>query len=434
MIDRTIDERDKRNAVPLSAEHGLGGVAAERFIVGIDVGSTKVCTLIAQVGGDEQLEVLGVGVTRSDALRKGVVANVEQATEDILNSVYKAQQQSGFKVISAFVGVSGSHLQTQDARGEVTIRRSDRPIGEDEMGRAQDAARLANLPADREQIDLVPRFYSVDGQQEIASPLGMLGQRLEVHATLVTCSRGAIQNLTTCIERAGISIDALVPQPLAAAEAVLTPGERDLGVTLLDIGGGTTDIGVFGEGALLYASALPVGGIQISNDIAVRLHTPLSAADEVKVRHARAFNNSDDDRQIDISSFDSDESSSASLRVLCDTVEDRLVDTFELIRKRLGRAGFAEPLPAGTVLVGGTARLPGIRSLAAEVLETHVRIGSPGGVFGLSEQQSGPAFASSVGLLRWGLSHGDEAVGRSGDSALAGAFGSLTNWLRGFLP
>jgi cell division protein FtsA len=189
-------------------------MARERLVVGVDVGTTKVCTLIARVTEDEQLEILGAGVTRSDALRKGTVVSVEQAAHDIQSSIQKAEQQSGFKIISAYVTISGSHLQTEDAHGMVTIRRGDRAITEDDVNRALEAARLANLPPDRELVDVIPRHFTVDGQEEIASPVGMLGQRLEVTATMITGSKSAIQNLTHCVERAGISIDALVPQAL----------------------------------------------------------------------------------------------------------------------------------------------------------------------------------------------------------------------------
>jgi cell division protein FtsA len=410
-------------------------MARERLVVGIDVGTTKMCTLIARVTEDEQLEIIGVGVTRSDALRKGTVVSVEQAAQDIQTSVQKAEQQSGFKIISAYVSISGSHLQTEDAHGSVAVRRGDRAITEEVVGRALDAARMASLPPDRELIELVPRHFTVDGQEDITSPVGMLGQRLEVTATMVSGSKSAIQNLTHCVERAGVSIDALVPQALAAGEAVLTPAERDLGVTLIDIGGGTTDLGVFAEGALLFATVLPVGGLQVTNDIAVRLRTPLSAAEEIKLRHGQAFSNGrDEDRMIDVSSFESDESSHVSVRMLCDTIEDRLVDTFELVSKRLSRAGFESSLPAGTVLVGGTAQLHGIRRLSAELLESPVRIGTPTGMLGLVDQLNNPAFAASVGLLRWGLRHGDDLAAGSRASALSGAVDSLTSWLRSFLP
>jgi cell division protein FtsA len=410
-------------------------MARERLVVAIDVGTTKVCTLISRVTEDEELEVLGVGVTRSDALRKGVVTSVEQAGQDIQSSVQKAEQQSGFKIISAYVGISGSHLQTDDAHGVVTVRRADRAISEDDVNRVLEAARPTSLPPDRELIELVPRHFTVDGQEEIASPVGMLGHRLEVEATMITGLKSAIQNLTNCVERAGVSIDALIPLPVAAGEAVLTPAERDLGVTLIDLGGGTTDIGVFAEGGLMYATVLPVGGQQLTNDLAVRLRTPFSAAEEIKLRHGQAYpNGPDDDRMIDVSSFDSDESSPVSVRTLCDTLEDRLVETFELVRKRLERAGFESSLPAGAVLVGGTAQLPNIRRLAADILESPVRIGVPSGIIGIGEQLNNPAFASSVGLLRWGLHHIDDGGSPPGAAALSGAWDSVRRWLGSFLP
>lgn len=410
-------------------------MAKERLVVGVDVGTSKMCTLIARVTDDDQLEVIGSGVTRSEALRKGIVVSTEQAAHDILSSVQKAEQQSAFKIISAFVGIGGAHIQTEETHGSVTVRRSDRPITDDEVLRVIDAARITSLSADREVVDLVPRHFSVDGQTDIQSPVGLLGARLEVTATQITGTKSAIQNLTNCVERAGVSIDALVLQCLAAGEAVLTPAERDLGVTLIDIGAGTTDIAVFSEGSLIHATSLPVGGFQITNDIAVRMRTPFSAAEEIKIRHGQAFSNGrEDDRMIDVSSFDNAESSQISVRTLCDTIEDRLSDTFELVRKRLARAGFDSSLPAGTVLVGGTAQLQGIRRLASEVLESPVRIGQPTGLFGITDQLSSPAFAASVGLLKWGLQHDEENAGGPRASALSGAFESFTSWLRGFLP
>jgi cell division protein FtsA len=333
------------------------------------------------------------------------------------------------------VGISGSHIQTEDAHGSITVRRSDRAIGEDEIARVLDAARLVGLQPDREVIDLVPRHFAVDGQTDIASPLRMMGSRLEVQGTLISGSKSVIQSLTTCVERAGVSIDALVLQPLAAGEAVLTPGERDIGVVLIDIGGGTTDVAVFAEGSLVHVTSLPVGGYQVTNDIAVRLRTPFSAAEEIKIRHGQAFSNGrEEDRMIDVSSFDNAESSPVSVRTLCDTIEDRLADTFEHVRRRLERSGFDGSLPAGAVLVGGTAQLHGIRRLAAEVLESPVRIGSPLGTYGVGEQLNSPAFAASVGLLKWGLRHEEEAIAAGRGSALTSAIGNFTTWLRGFLP
>jgi len=409
-------------------------MARDQLIVGIDIGTTKMCTLIARVTEDEQLEVIGVGVTRSDALRKGVVVSVDQAAHDIQSSIEKAQQQSGFKILSAYVTISGSHLQSDDAHGTITPRRTDRPISDDDVEQVLEVTRLTSLPSDRELIEVIPRCFTVDGHHETNSPIGMLGHRLEVEATLLSGARSAIQNLTSCVERAGVSIDALVPQSLASGEGVLSPTERSSGVILIDIGGGTTDIGVFYEGQLIYTSSLPVGGFQITNDIAARLRTPFSAAEEIKLRHGQAISNGrDEDRTIDVATFDSAESSAVSIQTLTETIEDRLADTLERVRRRLARAGFEDSLPAGAVLVGGTAQLHGLRRLASEILESHVRVGGPSGIYGLSDQLGTPAFAASVGLLKWGLNHQAFETG-GGLSSFSGSVGAFVNWLRGFLP
>lgn len=409
-------------------------MAKERLVVGIDVGTTKVCTLIANVTAEEQLEVIGYGVTRSDGLRKGVVANVEEAARQIQASVEKAEQQSGFKILSAFVSISGGHIQTESGHGVTTVRRHEAAISEHDVNRAIDAARAMSLPPDRELIDVIPRHFTVDGQEGIASPVGMVGHRLEVQTVAITGARSAINNLTTCLERAGVGIDALVLSPLAAGEAVLTVTERDIGVTLIDIGGGTTDVAIFSEDSLLLSSTLGVGGAHLTNDIAVRFRAPFSAAEEIKIRHGHAYvDPHEEDRAIEVAGFESGESQQISVRMLCETIEDRLVDTIERVRGRLTRSGFEESLPAGAVLVGGTAQLPGIRRLAAGILESPVRVGMPSGVYGLTEPLGTPAFAASVGLLKWGLRHGEEPGGPLG-SGLAGIVSLIQGWLRRFVP
>ena len=407
-------------------------MARERLVVGIDVGSAKICTLIANVSEDDQLEIMGCGVARSEGLKKGVVVGVEEAARQIQSSVQKAEQQSGFKILSAFVSVSGSHIQTESTHGVATVRHQDASVTEQDVARAMEAARTLHLPLDRQLIDVVPRHFVVDGQEDITSPVGMVGHRLEVQTLAITASRSALHNLTSCVDRAGVNIDALVLSPLAAAEATLTPTERDIGVTLIDFGGGSTDLAVFLENSLAFSSVLPVGGSQITNDLAVRLRTPFSAAEEVKLRHGQAFvNQREDDRVIDVAGFESDESQSVSVRLVIETIEDRLVDTFERVQDRLAKGGFEDSLPAGVVLVGGTAQLVAIRRLATELLESPVRIGSPAGIFGLTDQISTPAFATPVGLLKWGLAH-EDGGGGAGGSFFSDAWASIQAWLRAF--
>jgi cell division protein FtsA len=414
-------------------------MARERIVVGIDVGTTKVCTLIAAVSPEDQLEIIGAGITPSRGLRRGVVVDVDEAVQAIGASVQKAEQQSGYKIVSAFVGIAGAHINSTNGHGVVAVRRSDNVITDDDVDRALEAAKVVNLPQDREIIHVIPRHFVIDGQEGINNPSGMLGRRLEVETTIVTGAQTSIHNLSRCIEQIGVGIDELVVQSCAAGEAVLTTAEKDMGVAVVDLGGGTTDAAVFMEGSVGYVSSIPVGGNHISNDIAVGLRTPFTAADELKIRHGYALSEAiEEDRAIDIASYDAGDGGPISRRELSEIIEARLEETFELQREQLARAGFdlapngreGGGIPAGIVLVGGTAQMQGIRRLAAEVFGTPVRIGSPQGMFGLVEQISNPAFAASVGLLKWGIAQSDDYGAGAGESVVA----RLRDWLRGFFP
>jgi len=409
-------------------------MSSDRIVVSIDVGTTKICSLIAEVSDDEHLEVIGVGIVPSRGLKKGVVVNPDEVIESIVSAVQKAEQQSGFKIVSAFVGISGAHISTQTSHGVVAVRHPDRQISPEDVQRALEAARVVNVPSEREIVHVLPRHYVVDGQDGIKNPIGMLGHRIEVQTTIVSGAMTSVNNLVRCVERSGIGIDSLVLQPVAAGEAVLTEAEREIGATLVDIGSGTTDVGVFLEGALVYACVLPVGGFQVSNDLAVGLRTPFSAAEEIKIRHGYALPELlEDDRTIDVSSFDSGEGRPVSRRQISEIIEPRLEETFELVVEQLDRAQL-RGLPAGVVLCGGTAQLGGIRRLAAEVMRTPVRIGQPTGIFGLTDQISSPSFATSVGLLKWGLEQEFEPATARGGTPLSGIGSAVTNWLRNFLP
>src|SRR5215211_205605 len=390
-------------------------MARERIVVGIDVGTTKVCTLIAAVSPEGQLEIIGAGITPSRGMRRGVVVDVDDAVQAISASVQKAEQQSGFKIMSAFVGISGAHISSANSHGVVAVRRTDNVITDDDIERALEAARVVNMPHDRDVIHVIPRHFVIDGQEGINNPAGMLGRRLEVETTVVTGPQTSIHNLTRCIEQVGVGIDALV-----------------------DLGGGTTDAGVFVDGSISYITAVPVGGNHISNDIAVGLRTPFMAADEIKIRHGYAISEAiEEDRVIDIASYDAGDGEPISRRELAQIIEARLEETFELVRESLERGGFEITrsgrdggIPGGIVLVGGTAQLQGIRRLAQEVFNTSVRIGTPTGMFGLVESISNPAYAASVGLLKWGLTQADDFGGPTGDGMLV----RVKEWLRSFFP
>jgi cell division protein FtsA len=406
----------------------------DRIVVGIDVGTTKTCALIAEVSEDDHLEVIGTGIVPSRGMKKAVVVSPEEVVESIVSAVNKAEQQSGFKIVSAFVGMSGAHVITHASQGVVAVRHPDRQILPEDVQRAIEAARVINVSNDREIFNVLPRHYVVDGQDGIKNPIGMLGHRIEVQTTIVSGQVTSVSNLVRCVERAGIGIDSLVLQPVAAGEAVLTEAEREIGVTLIDIGSGTTDVGVFVDGALVFACVLPVGGFQVSNDLAVGLRTPFAAAEEIKVRHGYALPELlEDDRTIDVSAFDAGDGRPVSRRQVSEIIEPRLEETFELVLEQVDKAGL-RGLPAGVVLCGGTAQLGGIRRLAAEVFHAPVRIGTPTGIYGLADQISTPAFAASVGLLKWGLEQEFEPSTTRAGLPLSGIGNAVTNWLRNFLP
>ncbi len=408
-------------------------MSSDRIVVGIDVGTTKVCALIGEVSEDEQLEVIGVGLVPSRGMKKGMVVNTDDVVDSISAAVTKAEQQSGFKIVSAYVGVSGAHMATQESQGVVAVRHTDRQISSDDVQRALEAARVITVPPDREIVHVLPQHYVVDGQDGIKNPVGMLGHRIEVQTTIVTGMGTSVNNLSRCVERAGIGIDSLVLQPLAAGEAALTEAERDLGVALVDIGGGTTDVGVFAEGALVFSSVLPVGGFQVSNDIAIGLRTPFAAAEELKIRHGCAtVDVLEDNRLIDVSAFDAGEGRPVSRRELTEIIEPRMEETFEFVRNQLERAGF-EGLPAGIVLCGGTSQLGGLRRLASSIFRAPVRIATPTGIYGLTDQILTPAFATTVGLLKWGLVQDFEPP-LGGHPPLVGIGSALSSFFRNFLP
>lgn len=411
-----------------------------RTVVGIDVGTTKVVTLVGEYGADQQVNILGVGLTPSKGIKKGIVVNVEEAVTSIVASVEKAERLSGYRIGSAHVGVAGGHIQSLNSRGVVAISRADREITAADQARALDAARAIAIPTQREIIHVIPRSYIVDGQEGIRDPIGLSGFRLEVETHIVTGAVTAIQNLIKCIQRAGVEIDDLVLQPLASSEAVLSDAEKEMGVILVDCGGGTTDVAIFIDGSIWHTVVLPVGGNHISNDIAIILRTPFDVAEYLKIKHGRARPLPDETEggegdQIEVDSFVGMKKRTMSRALLHQVIEARVEEMFQMLRAEVRRVGYEGLLPAGIVLTGGTALLPGIDEVAREVLNMPVRIGVPGGLGGLADAIDSPAYATGVGLIRWGLKRGGATPflvpQEQGWSRIYNRFKS---WLREFLP
>jgi cell division protein FtsA len=408
---------------------------AEQIVVGIDVGTTKVVTLIGEVLTDGRVEVIGVGIAPSRGLRKGIVVSVDEAVDAIGASVRKAEQQSGFKLVGAYVAISGGHVASENSHGVVPVRRHDKVISQDDVNRVLEAARILNIPPDREIIHMIPRYFVVDGQDGVRNPVGMLGHRLEVEANIVTGALTSVHNLLRCVERVGVGVDALVLQGLAAGEAVLTEAEKDLGVLLIDVGGGTTSAAVFVDGSITHALVLPVGGYHLTNDIAIGLHLPYAESEALKLKHGHALASAvDDDGRLNGTAAGELAGRQVSERMIAEILEARLAETFELVYSELRRAGYESSLPAGVVLTGGTAQLRGIRELAAVVFPGAVRVGVPQGITGLIDALGGPAASTAVGLLRWGSVQLEESPPAPHQRLVGGALGAVGQWLRGLLP
>ena len=382
----------------------------QQTIVGIDVGTTKICVLIGEVTSSETVNVVGVGICPSHGLRKGIVVSSDDAAASVETAVRKAERVSGYKIVSAYVGIAGGHIASQNSRGVVSVTRSDRTIMREDVERAVEAARVITLPENRQIIHAIPRNFIIDGHDGVRNPLGLRGYRLETDCHIVTGAATSVENLIGCVQRQGIEIDDVVLQPLASSESVLTDEEREMGVVLVDIGGGTTDIAVFQEGLVAHTAVLPVGGNHLSNDLAVGLRTPFAKAEEVKIEHGHAIPDQITDEEIlDITTFGHSERNTVARKRVAEIIEARLQEMFAMIYDNIQHAGYDTKLPAGVVLTGGCADLPGILELAHKTLNMPVRIGRPRGIHGLNETVSSPAYATAVGLLLWGAHYGGKS-------------------------
>ena len=407
-----------------------------RTIVSIDVGTTKICTLVGEVYEDGQLRIIGVGVAPSRGLRKGVVVNVHEATEAITASVHKAERISGYQITSAYVGVGGGHISAINSRGVVGISRSTRGISEFDIERALDAARAIAIPHNREIIHTIPRGYVVDGQEGVKDPIGMQGIRLEVESHIVTGASTSVSNLVKCVRDTGVEIDDLILQPLASGEAVLKETEQEMGVVLADIGGGTTDIGIFIEGSIWHTVVLGTGGEHLTRDVAVGLRTPFNTAEELKIQYGHAVPASlTTDELIEVTSFGNGARQSVSRLELSEVIEARAEEILTLILREVKRSGYDGLLAAGLVICGGSADLTGFRELGQQVLQLPVRVGRPHDLQGLTDVLESPAYATAVGLLLWGLRHEQAGQPETRRRRAPSVLGQrVRNWFRAFLP
>jgi cell division protein FtsA len=374
----------------------------DKYLVGLDIGSTKTCALIAEID-EGQVKFLSLGAAESKGLRKGLIVNLDSTVSSIRRAVEEAEGVAGVPVESALIGVAGAHVRGVNSRGGVTLGHRARDIERDDVRRAIDAARNITLPEDREVLHVLPHEFIVDAQVGIRDAIGMVGQRLEANVHLVTSSVAATQNLVTAANRAGILISDTVLEPLASAESCLTQDERDLGCCLLDIGGGTTEVIVYGGSVVRHTSAVPVGGDHFTNDLAVGLRTPIPEAEKIKRRHgcvSATFLM--EDGAIEIASVGDRPPRTIFARMLTDIIEPRAMELLSLIRDDLQRAGLDKQIPAGFIMAGGGAKLHGLDEMAEHGFQLPVRIAAPKGLADLPELVAQPEYATVVGLVMYG--------------------------------
>jgi len=370
------------------------------LFTGIDVGTTKICTLVAQETEDGGLQIIGVGIEPSRGLRKGVVVNVEDAARAIATSIEKAQRTAGYEIASAVVSLAGAQVSSINSRGVVGV--SGEVISVEDVARANEAARAIAVPYDRQVVHVLPRGFVVDGQEGIRNPVGMHGFRLEVETHIITAATTALQNLAQCVQACGVEVEGFVLNPLASAEAVLRDNERDMGAGVVDIGGGTTDIALFHEGTVSHTAVLPVGGNHVTSDIAHGLRMPGEVAETVKLTHGHSIPSEiQPGESFLVRPFGEEAPVEVQRADLVAIIQPRMEEVFSLVLQEIERVGAVNFLPAGIVLTGGGSRLPGVRRLAADILNMPVRVAGPGELRGLVDQLSSPAFSTSVGLLLW---------------------------------
>ncbi len=404
-------------------------MAKKSIYAAIDVGTTKTAAVISNISENNAMRILGVGVSPTRGVQKGIVTNIDEAKISIKEAVKKAEHSSGLKLESAWVGVTGRHINCVNSRSAVAIARGDRLVSGDDLNRVLDSAKSMDVEPDRQLLHVIPRQYVLDGNVGVKNPIGLHGFRLDVDAHIITAAAAAVQNLVKCIRSINIEVEELVLEPLASAEAVLRPDEKDAGVILADIGGGTTDIAVYRDGSIWHTSVLSVGGYQITRDIAIGLGIPFNVAEELKKKYGNlSYDKPPEAEKIETAGLGIGDGHSILRQDLDEIIRARIEEIVRLIPMELPPSEASTLLPAGLVLTGGASNLPGIEMLAQDLLHMPVRVGVPTGMAGLSDILYDPAYATVVGLLLWAMHHQkdeprqQQGFGRSRVEAMAHGF------------
>lgn len=409
----------------------MGSVQDKKMIVGLDIGTSKVVAIVGEIGPEGDIEIVGIGSNPSKGMKKGVVVNIESTVQSIQRAVEEAELMAGCQIHSVFVGIAGSHIRSLNSHGIVAIK--DKEVFGLDLERVIDAAQAVAIPADQKVLHILPQEYVIDNQEGIKEPLGMSGVRLEAKVHLVTCAVNAAQNIEKCIRRCGLEVEEIILEQLASSYAVLTEDERELGVCLVDIGGGTTDIAIFTEGSIRHTGVIPIAGDQVTNDIAMALRTPTQYAEEIKIKYACALTQlAGPDETIKVPSVGDRPPRDLSRQSLAEVVEPRYDELFTLVQAELRRSGFEDMVPAGIVLTGGTSKMEGAVELAEEIFHMPVRVGFPQAVQGLTDIVRNPIYATSVGLLQYAVEHQGEGSGAAGKTSgsTEGLWSRTKAWLQ----
>jgi cell division protein FtsA len=377
----------------------------ENVIVGLDIGTTKIVALAAEADSGEPLNIVGFGQAPSEGINKGVVVNIEKTVRSIQRAVSECELMSGTQIKMVYAGIAGQHIRGVNSHGMVTVQHN-RTVTEEDIRRVIEAAQAITIPNDREVLHILPQEFIVDDQDGVQNPLGMTGIRLEVNVHIVTCAATSGQNIVKCCNLAGLDVVDIVLEPMASAQAVLSEDERELGVVLVDIGGGTADIAIYSAGSIVHTSVLPVGGNHLTRDIALGLSTPLEEAESLKHKHGVAqVKMVGADESIQVPSVGGRKSRTLDKRLMAEVIEPRMREIFEMVGRTLDESGYRNVIASGAVITGGTSMLPGADDLAQEILRLPVRVGFPENISGLNEMVYSPMYATAVGLLRYALSN-----------------------------
>ncbi|AZT82933.1 cell division protein FtsA [Marinobacter sp. NP-4(2019)] len=380
----------------------MSSVETENMIVGLDIGTSKVVAIVGKRKMDGTIEVVGIGSHPSRGLKRGVVVNIETTVQAIQRAVEEAELMAGCRIHSVYAGIAGSHIKSLNSHGIVAIR--DREVTQADIDRVIDAAQAVAIPADQKILHILPQEFVIDSQEGIKEPMGMSGVRLEAKVHLVTCAVNAAQNIEKCVKRCGLEVDDIILEQLASSHAILTEDEKELGVCVVDIGGGTTDIAVFTGGAIRHTAVIPIAGDQVTNDIAMALRTPTQNAEEIKIKYACALTQlAGADETIKVPSVGDRAPRDLSRQALAEVVEPRYEELFTLVQSELRRSGFEDLIPAGIVITGGSSTMEGVVELAEEIFHMPVRLACPQAVSGMTEVVNNPIYATGVGLLIHGF-------------------------------